>query len=679
MRLKPANPWFTSSLKKLKLTCRRLQCIWSKSHSAEDLKSLRTATNHYHAAIIKSKKDYFSRLISSNAKNSRKLWSTVNSLLHRKLSPVLPTTSNINSLCQSFATFFYEKIHNLHTNLLSKQSTASPHIDPPQLTTRLLHFHPATCEEISKLLSHCPLTDCELDPIPASLLQQCASVLIPTITNIVNLSLTSGIYPNQFKSCSVHPLLKKSSLDKETLSNYRPVSHLSFLSKLTERIVNNRLLDHLSSHNLLNPFQSAYTKLHSTETTLLSIHDHIIRAMSLQQITGLCLLDLSAAFDTIDHNILLQRLSSWFGIDKIVLSWISSYLSNRSFYINLNGTKSSSFPLKIGVPQGSVLGPLLFILYTTPLSHVISNCHTNHHLYADDTQLYMSFSAAHFSQEITCLESTISAVQNWMSSNFLSLNPSKTEFLLIGLPRQLAKLNQPSICLPGNVTLFPVSSAKNLGVIFDSKLSFSEHISAVSKSCFHHIRDLRRLRSTINLSTARTMATALIHSKLDYCNSLLLNLPSSSLNRLQSVLNSAARAVTNRSKFCHITPVLKSLHWLKIDQRIQYKILSLTYKALQTNQPSYLRSLLTIQDIRNTRSSSALSLIRPTNVSRLKITNRSFYYSAPALWNGLPVGLRTPINNCSDHSSLNSFTLGLSPSQFHKKLKSHLFLHSFPP
>jgi hypothetical protein len=152
-----------------------------------------------------------------------------------------------------------------------------------------------------------------------------------------------------------------------------------------------------------------------------------------------------------------------------------------------------------------------------------------------------------------------------MSSNFLSLNPSKTEFLIIGLRQQLAKLNHPTVSFPNSVTLCPVKSARNLGVIFYSTLSYSEHISATSKSCFNHIRDLRRLRSSIDQTTACTIATALIHSKLDYCNSLLLNLPASSKNRLQFVLNSAARAVTKTSRFHHITPVLKSVHWLKIN------------------------------------------------------------------------------------------------------------------
>lgn len=529
-------------------------------------------------------------------------------------------------------------------------------------------------------MSQSPDTNCDLDPIPTSLLKQCSSVLLPTITKIINLSLSTGVFPDQFKSCSVHPHLKKSNLDKENLTNYRPISHLSFLSKLAERCVKLSLTDHLSRNHLLNPFQSAYIKSHSTETTLLSVHDHIIRAMSLQKVTCLTLLDLSAAFDTIDHSILLERLSSWFGITETALSWIHSYLLNRSFYVTIDNIKSSTYQLLYGVPQGSVLGPLLFILYTTPLSTVISDSSVNHKLYADDTQLYLSFSAADFAYNISHLEQTISNVYNWMSSNFLSLNPSKTEFLLLGLPQQLAKLTNPTISLPNNITVSPVKSARNLGVIFDSNLTFSQHISAISKSCFYHIRDLRRIRNTIDLTTACTIATSLVHSKLDYCNSLLLNLPATQTNRLQLVLNATARAVTKTPKFHHITPILKSLHWLKFNQRIQYKILSLTYNTLHSGHPSYLHSLLSTMHTHSTRSSSLITLYRPSNHSRLKITDRSFYHTAPALWNSLPPYLRQLASPSSSSQALQDSSLfALSPSVFHKKLKTYLFHLSFPP
>ena len=164
--------------------------------------------------------------------------------------------------------------------------------------------------------------------------------------------------------------------------------------------------------------------------------------------------------------------------------------------------------------------PLLFILYTTPLSHIISRSSVNHKLYADDTQLFPSFSPCNFQQNIQLLQNTIFEISSWMASNFLSLNSSKTEFLLIGLPTQLTKIDNPFLSMPSSTSIKPVASARNLGVIFDSNLSFSDHISYISKTCFVHIRDLRRIRNTLDHTTACTVATSLIHSKLDYCNSL---------------------------------------------------------------------------------------------------------------------------------------------------------------
>jgi len=266
---------------------------------------------------------------------------------------------------------------------------------------------------------------------------------------------------------------------------------------------------------------------------------------------------------TIGHSILLHRLSSWFGSDGKVIFWLTSYLSYRSFVVSINCISSAHSPLRQGVPQGLVLGPLLFILYSTPLSSLISDSFVGHHIFADDTQLFISFRAPFVSANILHLQNTIDLVSQWMSANLLSLNQSKTEFLLIGLPAQLSKVSDPSIVL-SNVTIIPAKSARNLDVFFDSTLSMSDHISSVSKSCFLSIRDLRRIRNTLDLSTARTMATSLIHSKLDNCNSLILNLPQSQLGRLQLIRNSSARAISKTLKFAHITPVLKSLHWLKI-------------------------------------------------------------------------------------------------------------------
>ena len=215
---------------------------------------------------------------------------------------------------------------------------------------------------------------------------------------------------------------------------------------------------------------------------------------------------------------------------------------------------------------------------------------------------------------------------------------SPTPFRITPLVKQLTKIQ--------NTSLNTAHSARNPGSVFGKHLTFSDQISALSKSCYSHIRQLRCIRPYLDLKTASTIATSIVHSKLDYCNSLNFNLPMSQINRLLLIQNSLA-GVVKAPKSCHISPVLKSLHWLKINERIDYKLLSLTYKVLNITQPSYLHNLISLQPPRCTRTSSVVTLARPQASSSLKITNRSFRHVSPHLWSTLPVSLRQPCLNQS--------------------------------
>ena len=302
----------------------------------------------------------------------------------------------------------------------------------------------------------------------------------------------------------------------DDLNNFRPISNLNFISKILEKVVASRIQSHLSSNSLSSSFQSAYRIFHSTETTLLKIHNDLILAMDRGEVTSLILLDLSAAFDTVDHSILLTRLQNWFGLDGLSLNWFTYYLfSSRSQAVSINDSISAFSTLSCGVPQGSVLDPLLFTLYTTPLGSVISKNSLKYHLYADDIQLYISFTPTNSALCLETLTTTFTDILSWMNLNKLLLNPSKTEFLHIGTKQQRLKFSDLTNLSLSN-DIIPVSSSdRNLGFIFDSDMSFSEQINSVSKSCHFHIRDIHRIRHLLPLCAATALANSLVSSKFD--------------------------------------------------------------------------------------------------------------------------------------------------------------------
>ena len=659
--LRPHTPWINPEILVAKRERSRLERSWRRWKSPFDRKKFRAQCNFVRSLISKAKSNFLTNLVTESSSNPRTLWKTLNSILHRNPSNSSPDTPDTQSLANSFLQFFSDKIERIRSKF-SPSDSPDPFLFPIVPPPNLSNFDPTTFSEIRNLIFSSQNKQCELDSIPTFLLKLCFDELGPTIINIINFSLSEGIFPSSFKQAIVHPLLKKPSLPDDDLNNFRPISNLNFISKILEKVVASRIQSHLLSNSLSSSFQSAYRMFHSTETTLLGIHNDLILAMDRGEVTSLILLDLSAAFDTVDHSILLHRLQHWFGLHGTSLDWFSSYLTSRSQAVSIQNSTSSFSNLSCGVPQGSVLGPLLFTLYTTPLGSVISKNSIKYHLYADDTQLYISFTPSNSTSSLEMLSNTFSDILSWMNSNKLLLNPSKTEFLLIGTKQQRLKFSQLTTLSLGNDIIPVSSSARNLGFIFDSDMSFTDQINSLSKSCHFHIRDIRRIRHLLPLSAATALANSLVSSKLDYCNSLYNGISQANLNKIQRIQNTLARVVTNTSKFEHITPILKKLHWLPIKQRIDYKLCLLTYKTLQIQQPTYLYNSLSFPSHSlSTRSSDSSVLSIP--YVRTSLGKRAFSVIAPRLWNSLPPDTRN----------------SLSVSTFRSKLKTHLFKLAFPP
>ena len=374
----------------------------------------------------------------------------------------------------------------------------------------------------------------------------------------------------------------------------------------------------------------------------------VLLAMNKQQVVFLVLLDMSAAFDLIRHDILLNTLEANFGITDDVLIWVRSYLNGRRQIVEVDGTVSKEFNVNWGVPQGSCLGPLLFTLYASRLFNEIEQkfpevmCHT----YADDTQLYLSFSPteADETRSLSTLEQCIVHLSKWLLSNNLILNDKKTEFLICGTKQQVSKLNTTNIKVV-NANISPVDSARNLGIRFDSHLSFDKHISDVCRSAFYHLFNIRHIRKYLSRESTEKIIHAFVTSRLDYCNSLFLGLPDNQLCKLQRVQNACARLVCNSPRFSHCSPLLLELHWLPVKHRILFKTMLIVYKALHGKAPAYIKDLLklksSVQSSYSLRSSKDNTLLKyPSGKSKSTLGDRAFTYAAPKSWNTLPLFIR---------------------------------------
>jgi len=609
--------------------------------------------------IDRAKTGHYKAAISECFGDQSRIFRFIAHLQNVRAKPTLPDHDDIADLCNVFNDFFVTKISNIRNNLDQIDTSYSPtSLSGPAFAGEPLSvWHEISTEELTEMIKSSSNATCETDPIPTKLVKTCLlKTLLPVIRKIINLSLKSGIFPELYKLAHVKPLLKKITLDPDILKNYRPVSNLTYISKLIEKAVAKQITCHLQINDLLEKFQSAYRPLHSTETALLRVSNDILRAIDDRQCVFLVLLDLSAAFDTIDHGILLKRLHDQLGVDGIALDWFSSYLSSRTQCISINGSKSSPKDLSCGVPQGSVLGPLLFCAYLSELGHIIRHYGMSFHTYADDTQIYISFKPDDSSLAIQKLEACISCIKTWMIENKLKLNDDKSEFMLISSPHNKKKFDALSINI-GSEVVEAKESVRNLGVMMDSILNMEDHVTSVCRTSYFHLRNIGAIRKYLDSDSAAQIIHAFVTSRLDYCNSLFHGITDKLMYRLIKIQNTAVRIITLCNPQDNITPHLKHLHWLPVPLRIKFKMLLMTYKILNGLAPSYLYDLLIPLELPHDLRSIEMGNLKVPRSRTVTYGDRAFAIAAPQLWNELPVEVR------------NVPTLTL----FKTKLKTHLF------
>ena len=664
--LRPNTQWYTDELHAAKRERRKAERQMRKTNLEVHKQIYKDKSVQSNNLLLKCKNEYYFNEILEIGSDQKQLHKLTNSLMGNKSDTVLPVHQNEYALSNQFGEFFVGKIEAIRTNLSNLNNSSAETGDALEADvkfdgTPLTSLSPASMEEVRKIIKRAPVKPCELDPIPTYLLKTCINSLLPIITKIVNTSLAESHVPAFYKEAVVRPLLKKPGLEADELKNYRPVSNLPFISKILEKVSETRFEQHLETNSLFDKMQSAYRACHSTETALLRVHHDIATALDSNCCAVLVMLDLSAAFDTIDHPILIDRLEYSFGITGSALMWMKSYLERRTQRVAIGSVLSDVINIKYGVPQGSVLGPRLYCMFAKPISEICRRHNFCYHGYADDTQVYLVIRPLDNWDNISSrMETCLADISKWMCLNLLKLNQDKTELILFTPKSRVKEFSNCHLSFDGTI-VSNASVVKNLGVYFDRTLSMEKQVNAVTKSCYHQIRNIGRIREYITEDACKTLVCSLVTSRLDYGNALLFEVNSGLINKLQRVQNTAARLITRTKKHNHITPVLVSLHWIPVQYRIQYKLLLYTFKALNGLAPIYLEELINIyQPTRSLRSEHEMRLIQPRIRTKL-YGERRFDKATANLWNSLPIHMR--------HER--------SIELFKKNLKTYLFKLAF--
>ena len=600
--------------------------------------------------IKQAKEIYFRNKVERNKDNSGKLWAHLNSLGFSKKSPgsackiVLEEngTKVFNSSCVAriFNKFYTSVASDLVSRLpnplgvFSTDGSIFKRFYSGKVGSRpLFTLSPVSSHFIRKQLKSLdPKKAIGLDGLSPRFLRDATDTITPLVTHIINLSILTETVPSAFKEAKVVPLFKKGS--KLDPGNYRPVSILSTMSKIMERAVHSQLNEYLSKRGILCENQSGFRGGFSTDSCLIGLSDYVKGEIGRGNLVGMVLIDLQKAFDTVNHRILLDKLHA-IGMSSSSVSWFGSYLTDRSQCVEVDGVRSDFSPISCGVPQGSILGPQLFLIYINDMNASI-DCKLS--LYADDSALLFSHSNADVIGKN--LSSALSNCKKWLVDNRLSLHLGKTECILFGSKRRLKGCENFHVTCDGNV-IGRVFDVRYLGVQLDANMNGSCHANNVLKTCSQRLSFLYRNRTFLDERCRRLLCSALIQPYLDYCcSSWFSGLSSALKKRLEVTQRKMVRFIHGMDFRQHVGLVdLRKLSWLSVPDRVVYFKLLHLFRVRHGIAPKYLMTnfkAVSEAHSHNTRSSSHNYF-----VSRdLSLSPSSFAFSAIKAWNSLPLALK---------------------------------------
>lgn len=633
----PNHPWIANNqtIKRTMQTRDDMLKIWRDLRTPESRSEFCCLRNEVKRLIHQARKEYLGRRLMSA--NRRDFWQTLKRhyMSQPKKSAGVKRDEDQNkdeqrSRADRFNEFFASVGSCIACELKDDVKSGQKLIKPPIVISSCFKPYPVTLPELSRVMRQMNSSGAEgIDGVPLKALKRCFAVVGPYLLRIVNTSISTSIFPESWKIAEVVPIYKNKG-DINTAANFRPISLLSHMSKLLEKVVCNQLSAYLTRCNVLYPQQYAYRPKHGTEDALLDVADWITQNSERGEVSSVTAVDLSKAFDSVDHSVLLNKLG-WYGIDD---AWFRSYLTGRKQIVR-GGSRTIS--VSCGVPQGSIAGPVLFSLFTNDM-----HCHllkSRIICYADDTQLldHSDLDSISLNSLKIRIETALNTLQCWFRSNSLKMNKEKTDFILVGTRNAIEKTKELKLSVAGCI-IKPSKTVRLLGVDIDPYLSWEAHITQVVKRCNSLLIPLRRFQHHFTQDALKVLVEAHVQPHILYGLSVWGGTTKKQLTRVQKVINFSARVVTGMKRRDRVGPVLESLCWRRIEDQVRERDLLKIHKSIHSEGgPKAIRGMFVMRhevSRRTTRSTETNSIELP--VCHLTNSQRQFRYRATKSWNDLP-------------------------------------------